>query len=115
MIVMLLRAGSYKMTAPGAEGIVPLVSNGPLTWWHFKLFGRYSARISSLGVLLEDPFAECNVMVSPAFQNYFRTHKPRFLAAWGTNDPFFLPRGAEAFKRDIPGAMVHFFDTGHFA
>jgi uncharacterized membrane protein YkgB len=41
MIVMLLWAASYKMTAPGAEGIVPLVSNSPLIWWHFKLFGTY--------------------------------------------------------------------------
>ncbi len=41
MIVMLLWAGSYKMAAPGAEGIVPLVSNSPLIWWHFKLFGPY--------------------------------------------------------------------------
>jgi uncharacterized membrane protein YkgB len=39
MIVMLLWAGSYKMTAPGAEGILPLVSNSPLISWHFKLFG----------------------------------------------------------------------------
>jgi len=41
--------------------------------------------------------------------------KPRFLAVWGKNDPFFLPQGAEAFRRDIPDAKVHFFDTGHFA
>src|SRR6201998_2342068 len=41
MIVMLLWAGSYKMTAPGAEGIIPLVSNSPLTSWQFKLFGPY--------------------------------------------------------------------------
>ena len=41
MIVMLLWAGAYKMTAPGAEGIVPLVSNSPLTSWQFKLFGPY--------------------------------------------------------------------------
>jgi uncharacterized membrane protein YkgB len=41
MVVMLLWAGSYKMTAPGAEGIVPLVSNSPLISWHFKLFGPY--------------------------------------------------------------------------
>lgn len=41
MIVMLLWAGSFKMTAPGAEGIIPLVSNSPLLWWHFKLFGPY--------------------------------------------------------------------------
>ncbi len=56
-----------------------------------------------------------NVALYPDFQNYFRTRKPRLLAAWGKNDPFFLPAGAEAFKRDIPGASVHFFDTGHFA
>jgi len=42
MIVMLLWAGSYKMTAPGAEGIVPLVSNNPLISWHFKVFGSYT-------------------------------------------------------------------------
>ena len=47
MIVMLLWAGSYKMTAPGAEGIVPLVSNSPLIWWHFELFGPISTPISS--------------------------------------------------------------------
>jgi pimeloyl-ACP methyl ester carboxylesterase len=56
-----------------------------------------------------------NVALYPTFQNYFRTHKPPFLAVWGKNDPFFLPPGAEAFKRDIPGAVVRFLDTGHFA
>jgi pimeloyl-ACP methyl ester carboxylesterase len=56
-----------------------------------------------------------NVALYPAFQNYFRTHKPPFLAVWGKNDPFFLPPGAEAFKRDNPNATVRFFDTGHFA
>jgi pimeloyl-ACP methyl ester carboxylesterase len=56
-----------------------------------------------------------NVALYPAFQKYFRTHKPPLLAVWGKNDPFFLPPGAEAFKRDIPSATVRFFDTGHFA
>jgi pimeloyl-ACP methyl ester carboxylesterase len=56
-----------------------------------------------------------NVVLYPTFQNYFRTHKPRFLAVWGKNDPFFLPPGAEAFARDIPDAVIKFFDTGHFA
>ena len=55
-----------------------------------------------------------NVTLYPTVQNYFRTHKPRLLAAWGKNDPFFLPAGADAFKRDIPGAVVRFFDAGHF-
>ena len=56
-----------------------------------------------------------NVALYPTFQAYFRTHKPPLLAVWGKNDPFFLPPGAEAFKRDIPGAIVRFLDTGHFA
>jgi pimeloyl-ACP methyl ester carboxylesterase len=56
-----------------------------------------------------------NVELYPKFQAYFREHKPPFLAAWGKNDPFFLPAGAEAFKRDITDADVRFFDTGHFA
>jgi len=41
MVVMLLWAGAYKLTAPGAEGIIPLVTNSPLISWHFKLFGPY--------------------------------------------------------------------------
>src|SRR5215467_2385307 len=56
-----------------------------------------------------------NVALYPTFQEYFRTHRPPLLAMWGKNDPFFLPPGAEAFKRDIPGAVVRFLDTGHFA
>jgi pimeloyl-ACP methyl ester carboxylesterase len=56
-----------------------------------------------------------NVELYPAFQEYFRSRQPRLLAIWGRNDPFFLPAGAEAFKRDIPGAVVQLLDTGHFA
>jgi pimeloyl-ACP methyl ester carboxylesterase len=56
-----------------------------------------------------------NVALYPKFQEYFRTKQPPLLAVWGKNDPFFLPPGAEAFKRDNPSAEVHFFDTGHFA
>ncbi|KIF76849.1 alpha/beta hydrolase [Streptomyces sp. 150FB] len=56
-----------------------------------------------------------NVALYPKFQEYFRTSKPPLLAVWGKNDPFFLPAGAEAFKRDIPDAEVRFIETGHFA
>jgi pimeloyl-ACP methyl ester carboxylesterase len=56
-----------------------------------------------------------NVALYPQFQAYFRTHKPPLLAVWGKNDPFFLPAGAEAFRRDNPPAEVHFYPTGHFA
>jgi len=56
-----------------------------------------------------------NVALYPQFQEYFRKYQPPLLAVWGKNDPFFLPAGAEAFKRDIPKAQVHLYDTGHFA
>jgi pimeloyl-ACP methyl ester carboxylesterase len=78
---------NYYLSRPGADDV------------QLDLFGDYKS----------------NVAMYPAFQAYFRTHKPRFLAVWGKNDPFFLPPGAEAFKRDIPEADIRFFDTGHFA
>lgn len=56
-----------------------------------------------------------NVKLYPRFQEYFRTKRPPLLAVWGSHDPFFLPPGAEAYKRDISEAEVHFLDTGHFA
>lgn len=56
-----------------------------------------------------------NVALYPRFQDYFRRHRPPLLAVWGKNDPFFLPAGAEAFKRDDPNAEVMLLDTGHFA
>jgi pimeloyl-ACP methyl ester carboxylesterase len=56
-----------------------------------------------------------NVALYPEFQRYFRERKPPTLAIWGKNDPFFIPPGAEAFRRDNPNATVTFLDTGHFA
>jgi pimeloyl-ACP methyl ester carboxylesterase len=78
---------NFYLTRPGADE------------FQLDLFGDYKS----------------NVALYPTFQTYFRTHKPPLLAVWGKNDPFFLPPGAEAFKRDIPKAVVRFFDTGHFA
>jgi pimeloyl-ACP methyl ester carboxylesterase len=56
-----------------------------------------------------------NVKLYPAFHEYFRKFKPPLLAIWGKHDPFFVPAGAEAYKRDNPNASVQFLDTGHFA
>src|SRR5580698_4018190 len=78
---------NFYLTRPGADEI------------QLDLFGEYRN----------------NVALYPTFQKYFRRQKPPLLAVWGKNDPFFLPAGAEAFKRDNPGAVVRFFDTGHFA
>jgi pimeloyl-ACP methyl ester carboxylesterase len=82
----------------------------------YSLDNFYLARPGADEVQL-DLFADykSNVELYPKFQEYFRTYKPRFLAVWGKNDPFFLPPGAEAFKRDNPNATVKFFNTGHFA
>jgi pimeloyl-ACP methyl ester carboxylesterase len=56
-----------------------------------------------------------NVKLYPKFSEYFRKSTPPLLAIWGKHDPYFIPAGAEAFRRDIPGAIVEFLDTGHFA
>ncbi|MFP1952113.1 alpha/beta fold hydrolase [Lonsdalea quercina] len=56
-----------------------------------------------------------NVQNYPRFQAYFREKQPPLLAVWGKHDPYFLPVGAEAWKRDIPDADIRFYDTGHFA
>lgn len=56
-----------------------------------------------------------NVALYPDFQAYFRKHQPPLLAVWGRNDPFFIPAGAEAFRRDLPQAEIHLIDAGHFA
>ena len=56
-----------------------------------------------------------NVALYDAWQKYFRTHKPPLLAVWGDKDLYFLPAGAEAFRRDNPDAEIRFYPTGHFA
>jgi pimeloyl-ACP methyl ester carboxylesterase len=56
-----------------------------------------------------------NLTLYPVFQKYFSDAKPPLLAIWGKHDPFFIPAGAEAYRRDNPNAVVEFLDTGHFA
>jgi pimeloyl-ACP methyl ester carboxylesterase len=82
----------------------------------YSLDDFYLARPGTADVQL-DLFGDykSNVALYPAFQDYFRTAQPPLLAIWGKNDPFFLPAGADAFKRDVRKADVQFLDTGHFA
>lgn len=82
----------------------------------YSLDSFYLARPDAEKVQL-DLFGDykSNVALYPTFQDYFRTYKPRLLAIWGKHDPFFLPPGAEAYRRDIPDAVVKLLDTGHFA
>ena len=58
---------------------------------------------------------QSNVALYGTIQAYLREHRPPVLAVWGKNDPFFIPPGAEAFKRDVPSADIRFVDSGHFA
>jgi len=58
---------------------------------------------------------QSNVALYDTIQAYLRKHQPPVLAVWGKNDPFFIPPGAEAFKRDVPSADIRFVDSGHFA
>jgi pimeloyl-ACP methyl ester carboxylesterase len=82
----------------------------------YTLDNHYLARPGAHEIQL-DLFLDyaTNLDLYPEFQAYFRTQQPPLLAIWGRNDPFFLPAGAEAFKRDIPSADVRLLDTGHFA
>jgi pimeloyl-ACP methyl ester carboxylesterase len=82
----------------------------------YSLDNYYLARAGADEVQL-DLFLDygSNVAMYPQFHDYFRRYQPPLLAVWGKNDPFFLPPGAEAFKRDIPNAVVQFVDSGHFA
>jgi len=56
-----------------------------------------------------------NVALYSRWQEYLRMTKPPVLAVWGNGDPFFSPAGAHAFRKDVPDAEIHLFDTGHFA
>lgn len=58
---------------------------------------------------------QTNVALYDIIQAYLRERQPPLLAIWGRNDPFFIPQGAEAFKRDVPAADVRFVESGHFA
>ena len=64
---------------------------------------------------LFSPYTEKEETQYPRFQEYFRTHRPPTLAVWGENDPYFLPAGAQSYRRDNPSAQVHLLPTGHFA
>ena len=58
---------------------------------------------------------QTNVALYPKFQEYFRIYQPKTLLVWGDKDPYFLPEGAKAYKKDLPNATLKFYDTGHFA
>jgi pimeloyl-ACP methyl ester carboxylesterase len=82
----------------------------------YTLDGALLARPGNVDIQL-DLFLDYanNVKLYPKFQEYFRASQPPLLAIWGQRDTYFIPAGAEAFRRDIPSATVQLLDTGHFA
>lgn len=95
------------------HGVADATMLAPETW---ELDSALLARAGNDEIQL-DLFLDyaSNVALYPRFQEYFRTYRPPLLAVWGRHDPFFLPSGAEAFRKDNPEAEVHLYDTGHFA
>jgi pimeloyl-ACP methyl ester carboxylesterase len=97
----------YSVGIPNPESIAP---EG------YTLDAALLARPGNVDIQL-DLFLDYadNVKIYPKFHEYFRRSKPRLLAIWGKFDPYFIPAGAEAFKKDLPEAIVKFLPTGHFA
>lgn len=125
-----MRAYWEKPIQANRDALRPFLAPGTTRWQYIHGVTEES-RVSPDGIALDNYYLarsgadeiqldlildyQSNIALYPAFHAYFREHRPRFLAIWGKNDPFFLPPGAEAFKRDIPDADIRFVDTGHFA
>ncbi|WP_454760342.1 alpha/beta fold hydrolase [Caulobacter segnis] len=97
----------YTHGAPDETQVAP-----EAYWLDYALMSRPGNADIQLGLIAD--YAS-NVALYPRIHQYFRERQPPLLAVWGANDPFFLPAGAEAFRRDLPKAEVHFLDAGHFA
>ena len=95
----------------GAEPNVDLIAPETYTL-DYALLDRPGSKDIQLDLVLD--YAS-NLKEYPSFHEFFRKSKFPTLVIWGKNDAFFIPPGAEAFKRDIPHAVVEFVDTGHFA
>jgi pimeloyl-ACP methyl ester carboxylesterase len=121
----------WKNPSPANRDSLRMFMTDKITWFQYHQGVADSSLIAPESYTLDQHFLDrpgnveiqldlmldyrTNVALYPKFQAYFRAHKPRLLAVWGNKDPYFLPAGAEAYKRDNPNATVKFYDTGHFA
>lgn len=85
----------------------------PDSWHHAQAGLDRPGNVQIQLALLHD--YQTNLDQYPVWQRYFREYRPPVLVLWGRNDPFFTVAGAEAYRRDMPDAELHFFDAGHFA
>jgi pimeloyl-ACP methyl ester carboxylesterase len=94
------------------EGVRDTTVIAPETWQlAFAAIERIGVEVQ-MDLLLD---YGANIKQYAQLHEFFRRQQPPLLAIWGRNDPFFVPAGAEAFKRDNPNAEVRFVDSGHFA
>jgi pimeloyl-ACP methyl ester carboxylesterase len=116
---------------PGAEDNVRRLLELPVTRGQYTDGARSPELIAPDGWTLDQHFLDqpgrkdaqvalaldyhSNVELYPAWQRWLREHQPLALIVWGRNDAFFPEPGARAYLRDLPGAEIHLFDTGHFA
>jgi pimeloyl-ACP methyl ester carboxylesterase len=98
---------AYLLGAPNASAVAP-----ESYWLDSALMARPGNAEIQLDLKLD--YAS-NVAMYPEFQSFLRSFKPPVLAVWGRHDPFFIPPGAEAFRRDVPGSVITLLDAGHFA
>lgn len=122
----------WKDPSPETRRAVRFTLSAETTRWQYLHGVKDPLRVAPEGYILDQHFLELpgrdeiqldlcldyrsNIAMYPAFHAYFRSHHPPLLAVWGARDPFFVPAGARAFKRDLPKAEVHLLeDTGHFA
>jgi pimeloyl-ACP methyl ester carboxylesterase len=95
-----------------SEGVQDTTVIAPETWQlAFAAIERIGVEVQ-MDLLLD---YGSNIKQYAQLHEFFRRQQPPLLAIWGRNDPFFVPAGAEAFKRDNPNAEVRFVDSGHFA
>ena len=125
-----MRSRAARLTAEGRRQVAQLVSR-EFTIFTYQTGSRDFSAIDPTGwnldvLLLERPEVQriqtglmldyfSNVTDYPRWQAYLRSRQPKTLIVWGKNDPIFLPSGAQAYLRDVPGARLRFLDTGHFA
>lgn len=121
----------WKDPSPANRDAVRTMVQPETTIWQYTHGVPDTARVSPDGYGLDNYYLarpgageiqldllldyQSNIARYPAWHEYFRASTPPLLAVWGSNDPFFLPAGAKAFKRDIPAADIRFVPTGHFA
>jgi uncharacterized membrane protein YkgB len=126
IIIMLLWGGAFKLTAPGAEGIVPFVTNSPLISWHFKVFGPYvgsdiigSFEISAALLILTGGFYPKAGMIGTLISiGMFTITSSMFITTPGStssvNGMAYMSATGLFLYKDITSLAVSFYLLSHF-